>query len=203
MTKIRKPRTPKIDKLAARKLKDAISDTDLFSTGVRFEYYETLRERGELPTSFIAFEAVAALAGGKNSQRNDEELKSIWPESWGEHGVTIPLKVALTLSSYWRDYRKSKSEFTMGEMLELEGGYKGARRIKSRLDTIDKDLVLAREVEFKYLFGQFEDKPVHLKDAITFVANMHKISFAQVKSAHKFHREFIRNRLREIGVLTG
>ena len=100
-----KSRAPEVDEdglaayLTSRDLK-------LVGLGNRFAQLEKLMQAKEIPNSYIAFEGIAALLGGRIEGYSDDELRPSWPESWGSGEVTVPATLLNALSGAWLEYKK-------------------------------------------------------------------------------------------------
>ena len=202
---MRNKRTPRIPKVNADNVlgfDEYIGDVKLFRSYQRFLYYEFLRANEQLNTAYIALDVISALASAKNEGRSDEKLKGIWPEEWGKTSVSVPLNIALTLAHLWHCYLDDDFEKSLGEVFGVEGGEQGAHRLKSKLNTLDKHLVLAREVEILYLSSQFGDTQVSQEEAITEIANRHELSYETVLRAHRELKPFIRKSLTQLEILS-
>ena len=179
-----KSRAPEVDEdglaayLTSRDLK-------LVGLGNRFAQLEKLMQAKEIPNSYIAFEGIAALLGGRIEGYSDDELRPSWPESWGSGEVTVPATLLNALSGAWLEYKKDVPGRTFGEVLGLEGGGQGRQRSVSRQITRDKRRQLGNEVAFIYAKpGENGERP-SLAAAIEEVATKHGISFETVEGAYK------------------
>ena len=85
---------------------------------------------------------------------------------------------------------------------DWKGGEQGPHRMKSKLSTLDKHLVLAREVEILYLSSQFGETQVTLEEAIIEIANKHELSYETVIRAHRELKPFIRESLTQLEILS-
>jgi len=199
----RAPRTPEVNAENVFGFDEAISDAELFRCYHRFLYQEFLRSKELTSEAYIALDVVSALARAKNEGRSDDELKGIWPEEWGNTSVSVPLHIALIIAQLWQCYLDDDFEKSLGEVFGLEGGEQGAHRMKSKLSTLDKHLVLAREVEILYLSSQFDGNHVTQEEAINEIAIKHELSYETVLRAHREQKSFIRKSLMQLGILSG
>ena len=136
---------PELDKegLAAFK---AEQDLKLFGLRSRFAEFEELRRSGNLPTSFIAFEGLSALLGARLSGYSDADIRACWPEDWGGGEVTVPAAFLQVLGAAWLTYKEDVPGKTFGEILRLEGGGQGRKRVVSVQKTRDRHHRLGTEV---------------------------------------------------------
>jgi len=199
----RKSRAPIVSIEGLKEHKEAISDPELWQLNNRFEGFERLRKEGVLNTPFIALEALGALSGGLVSGRTEDEMKTTWPQEWGQETITVPLALLLALRDVWTDYKQAPTGKKLGEAFKIEGGKQGGQPMKSKLATIDNARKLAREVEVIYYRKEGEENTERLDDAIQTVATKYEVSFETVSDAHKKHRDNIRRVGADIGVLKG
>ncbi len=203
MKRTRKKRAPDISTENIAEFNEKFDDLELFRLGCRFEYFEELREKYDIPTTYVALEAIGALAQARSCGRTDQKLKEIWPESWGAESVSLPLGVVLVLSEIWKIYLQDEFGKTMGEAFGIEGSTQGKHQIKSKLATFDRHLVYARDVEILYLGSQNSDAPLSLEAAFDAVATKNGVGLDTIKGAHKKFRDYIRGHLRDLQILRG
>ena len=203
MTRKRKSRAPVVDQETLKKLKANIKDDELLQLAYRMEILEELRKTGTLNTPYIALEALGALSGGLLGGRTEDELQTTWPKAWGNEKITLPLALILALRDGWDNYRQAPTGQTLGEALQIEGGGQGRHPMKAKLATIDRARFLARKIEAIYQRVEGDPNPMHLKDAIFKVASENEVSFEMAEEAHKTHRDDIRNREIDLGILKG
>lgn len=199
----RKARAPIISKEGLKQHKEAISDPELWQLNNRLEELERLRKAGVLNTPFIALEALGALSDGLVNGRTEDELRTTWPQKWGQETVTVPLVLLHALREAWSDYKQAPTGKNLGESFKIEGGEQGKHPMKSKLATIDNARRLAGEVEALYYQIEGEEDTMRLEDAIQTVASANNVSFATAKEAHKKHRDYVRSGLTDVGVLKG
>lgn len=199
----RKSRAPTVSIEGLKQHKEAISDRELWQLNNRFEELERLRKEGVLNTRFIALEALGALSDFLVSEKTENELKTTWPQEWGQETVTVPLVLLLALRDAWTDYKQAPTGKKLGESFKIEGGKQGGHPMKAKLATIDNARKLAREVEVIYFRIEGEENTARLDDAIQTVATKNKLSFGTVEEAHSEHRDYIRSGLTDVGVLKG
>lgn len=197
-----KSRAPEVDEegLAAYL---ATPNRKLVGLGNRFAQVEKLMQSKNIPNSYIAFEGMAALLGARIEGYSDEELKAIWPESWGTDEVAVPAKLLNALSAAWVKYKEDVSGRTFGEVLGLEGGGQGKKRSVSLQITRDKDRRLANEVVIIYLSPTENGERSTRDAAISQVAERHDLTFETVDEAYKKYGQSAIFELKQQGILKG
>ena len=203
MTHVRKSRAPKIDLEALKLFQAALEKPELLQFSQRFEKFENMRRAGELPTTFIAFEAISALLGGLVAGHSEEELKNCWPADWGSATIELPITLINTLVTAWSDYSQNFDQSSMGKVFKLEGDGSNTRRILRKIADLNKGLSLANAVEVEYLAGQFDEERVTLEMAIEKVSDAHGAAFDTVRKAHRRYRSEVRDNLALMGILIG
>ena len=203
MKRTRRKRAPDINTKNKEAFNKRFDDLELFRLACRFKYFEELREKHDIPTTYVALESIGALVQARSCGRTDQKLKEIWPESWGAESVSLPLGVVLVLSEIWKIYLKDEFGKTMGEAFGIEGRSQGKHQIKSKVATFDRHLVYARDVEILYLESQGSDQPLSLEASIDAVAEKNGVGVETIKSAHKKFRDYIRGHLRDLEILRG
>lgn len=195
-----KPRPPKINREELSKRK---ADTNnITKLKARLKLFEDERRDGKKPTTYIAFETLAALYGGRLEGHTDEELREAWPSDWGSETLLVPAALINALSSAWFDYQKAPSGKTLGEAFKLEGGGQGKKRIKDIQNTSDKTRNLSYQVELQYLSQSGTSHPISLEDVYANVAEEYKVSDETVRKAHQKYGSFVRRTLKEQGIIT-
>jgi hypothetical protein len=120
-------------------------------TKSRQDQFEASRKAEELPTTYIAMEALAAMSGARISGYSDEELRSTWPETWGGTPVAVPLSLLLAQAAPWIKYLGAGPGVTLGEAFKLEGGGQGLQRVKQSQQNADEQRAIANKQVALYL----------------------------------------------------
>lgn len=159
--------------------------SDLDTLSARFRQFEASRKAEELPTTYIALEALAAMSGARISGYSDEELRSTWPETWGGTPVAVPLSLLLALAVPWIKYLGAGPGVTVGEAFKLEGGGQGVQRVKKSQQNSDKDRALAIKQIALYLAQGAAGQPRSWEWVSDKVAGEQGLSFEKVNEARK------------------
>jgi len=159
--------------------------SDLDTLSARFRQFEASRKAEELPTTYIALEALAAMSGARISGYSDEELRSTWPETWGGTPVAVPLSLLLALAVPWIKYLGAGPGVTVGEAFKLEGGGQGVQRVKKSQQNADKDRALAIKQIALYVAQGPADQPRSWEWVSDTVAGEQGLSFEKVNEARK------------------
>ena len=191
---------PELDKerLAAFK---AEQDLKLFALRSRFAEFEELRRSGNLPTSFIAFEGLSALLGARLSGYSDADIRACWPEDWGGGEVTVPAAFLQVLGAAWLTYKEDVPGKTFGEILRLEGGGQGRKRVVSVQKTRDRHHRLGTEVALLYIGIPGNGVKPKIADAIAAIADKHDVSPETVQDAYKMYGWPLVERAQKLGIL--
>jgi hypothetical protein len=203
MTQNRKSRSEKLDLEKLKAIRGDLKAPEILQMSQRLEYYEELRLQGELPTTFIALEALSMLVGGREEGHSKEALSSAWPNDWDEETFEVPKHLIAALVTPWLSYKELEGEKSLGQVFGLEPSLSTSRKTVTSMKVKDQHLSLANEVELNYLGAGTEGKGSTLEAVIEGVASANNISFETVKNAHKAHKERIRNGLRSVGLLRG
>ena len=203
MTQNRKSRSEKLDLEKLKAIRADLKAPEILQMSQRLEYYEELRLQGELPTTFIALEALSMLVGGLEEGHSKEALSSAWPNDWDEETFEVPKHLIAALVTPWLSYKELEGEKSLGQVFGLEPSLSTSRKTVTSMKVKDQHLSLANEVELNYLAAGTEGKGSTLEAIIEGVASAKDISFETVKNAHKAHKERIRNGLRSVGLLRG
>ena len=203
MTQNRKSRSEKLDLEKLKAIRADLKAPEILQMSQRLEYYEELRLQGELPTTFIALEALSMLVGGLEEGHSKEALSSAWPNDWDEETFEVPKHLIAALVTPWLSYKELEGEKSLGQVFGLEPSLSTSRKTVTSMKVKDQHLSLANEVELNYLAAGTDGKGSALEAVIEGVASANNISFETVKNAHKAHKERIRNGLRSVGLLRG
>ena len=203
MTQNRKSRSEKLDLEKLKAIRGDLKAPEILQMSQRLEYYEELRLQGELPTTFIALEALSMLVGGREEGHSKEALSSAWPNDWEEETFEVPERLIVALVTPWIKYKELEGEKSLGKVFGLEPSLSTSRKTVTSMKVKDQHLSLANEVELNYLAAGTDGKGSALEAVIEGVASANNISFETVKNAHKAHKERIRNGLRSVGLLRG
>lgn len=207
MTKRRKIRAPDIDLEALRALKGDPYRLQLLQLEKRFEQFEELRQAKKLPTTFIAFEALAALNGALSQGFDQRELQSTWPKDWGTRTVEVPEALIIVLAMAWQDYRGEYKTKSMAQAFGLEGKGTNTRKRLRKMEDEDRDRGWANEVALEYLLAKFEAEPPNLEMIIHKVADRHSDGTTDksvsIRRAYDRFKGAIYANLRALGVLRG
>ncbi len=151
----------------------------------RFLQFEERRQAQELGTPHIAFEALSSLLGGQMQGYSDDELRSCWPEAWGEATVSVPASLLDALTYYWARYREDTAGRTIGEVFGLEGGGQGRQRSITAQNKSDLHRGYANAVLRLYTRTGDENDHLTLTKAIEQVAEDMGVSHETVEAAYK------------------
>jgi hypothetical protein len=199
-----KPRPPTLNIDALTNLKANTDKIDVLKA--RLLQFEKLRIEKKLPTTYIAFEALSSLLGGRVEGHSDCELRRAWPECWGDSTVEVPATLLKALTSAWDEYKGATSGRSLGEVFGVEGGGQGRSKMKNKQATRDFHQRLANEVASFYVAAGAagEDaQPISLEEACAHIAQQYSISAELVKKAYaKYNPETLKG-LKEKGILKG
>jgi len=73
----------------------------LLQLSQRLEIFEERREEKILTTTFVAFEAIAAIFGAGKEGFTDEQIRGCFPVEWGDSTVEIPSALIRVLAEAW------------------------------------------------------------------------------------------------------
>ena len=171
-------------------------DLTLESLKNRFAQLEALRANNELTTTYLAFEGLSALLGGRMEGYSDDELRNSWPSSWGNRTVAVPAALLHALAESWVKYKKSDSGTTLGEAFQLEGGGQGKSRLKDKQATRDQNRKHARDV-----VALRWQKGISLECAFGEIAERREVSIDTVRAAYKKYGKAIERDAAAVGIL--
>ena len=191
---------PELDKAGLAAFK-AEQDLKLFALRSRFAEFEELRRSGNLPTSFIAFEGLSALLGARLSGYSDADIRACWPEEWGGGEVTVPAAFLQVLGAAWLTYKEDVPGKTFGEILRLEGGGQGRKRVVSVQKTRDRHHRIGTEVALLYIGIPGNGVKPKIADAIAAIADKHDVSPETVQDAYKMYGWPLVERAQKLGIL--
>ena len=194
-----KPRPPKVNEENLKETKSQTSPITKLKS--RFEIFEEMRKKEEIPKTYIAFEAFCALYGGRLEGYTDDELRKSWPKDWDCNTLTLPAVLVQALTSAWVDYQKAPIGKTLGEAFQLEGGGQGKKKIKDTLKTIDKARSLSNQVEINYLSAGETSHSISLEEVYHNVAEENDVSFDTVRKAHLKYGKDTRKELKGRGII--
>ena len=174
----------------------------------RLRILEEQRKLGELTTTYIALDALGALAGAAVAGVPENKARAVWPEDWGQDEVKVPLALLLALRDAWAVYRDGPSGQTLGEAFGLEGRGQGKHKMRDRQKQRDRQRKLCAQVCMDYLLAPVLGEAISLEAAINQVAQREGVSFQTVREAHKRYRREIewkmdRMRFVQHGLLSG
>ncbi|WP_149754622.1 hypothetical protein [Roseivivax sediminis] len=193
-----KPRPPIVNADALAGGRDDIS-----ALAARLRQYEALRNQGEITTSFIAFEAIAALMGGIAEGYSEDEIAKAWPrEVWGTDTVSVPAALLRQIAQCWIKYRDPENESTLGEVFRVEGRGAGSHRAASIQRTRDKSRRLANLAIVKYLAEGASKEPLSVEAACAHVAEQEGVKSGTVEKAWKKYKPEIWPQLIEMGLIS-
>ena len=166
-----------------------------------------MRQEKKLPTTFIAFEALAALSGAVSQGFDPKELQSTWPKDWGSRTVEVPEALIIALAVAWQGYRGTYNSKSMAQAFGLEGEGINTRKTLRKIDDEDRDRVWANEVALEYLLAKFEAEPPNLEMIIHKVADKYSDGTTDksvsIRRAYDRFKNSIYASLRALGVLRG
>ena len=157
-----------------------------------FRNLEIERKNANLPTTYIAFEAIRNMVAGRIEGYEDQDLLELYPEEWGQETLTVPAAILRSLVSRWIAYIEAPEGKSLGEAFGLEGGGQGSHRIKSKMKTLMKHRKIANAVEVEYLLANHQGQPISERKACEIVSEREQLSFAKVEAAHKKLKKQIR-----------
>ena len=184
-----KPRPPKVNEKKLKKAKSQINPMTQLKS--RFEIFEEMRKKEEIPKTYIALEAFCALYGGRLEGYTDDEIRKSWPKDWGSETLTVPAVLVQALTSAWVDYQKAPSGKTLGEAFKLEGGGQGKQKIKDSIKTIFKNRQLNNEVILNYLSVDEKGQSISVDQAISNVSTEKNVSEETGISQSKIRKSLI------------
>jgi len=197
-----KGRPPKLD-LEKLKLSKEDADVNLEALKSRWEQYEKLRKNGEMPTSFIALEAMSVVAVAAEQGLSEEQIQSSFPEEWGRETFNIPVSFLNVIRDCWSRYRGSET-LLMGQAFGVENlKGQGSHPVKSKISTIDLHRKYARRVIQEYYVPDQQDNPLALIDVYANVAADLNVSIDTVKAAYLKYGPKIKAGLKEKGLILG
>jgi hypothetical protein len=197
-----KSRAPEVDEegLTARRSGHGLK---LFGLHKQFAEYEAKIRVGELPSSYVAIDAIASLLCARIEGCSDAELRACWPSSWGNSEVTLPTALIYHISQAWIEYGKDSAGKTSGAVLGLEGGGKGRKGAVAAQRKRKQHNEYGRQVALLYTGLSAASNRPTLDKAIEEISEMHNVSFETVESAYKkYGRPLIEDALR-LGILKG
>lgn len=182
-------------KIKAKKLnpeKMASGNSNDLAVQYYFRNLEIERENGNLPTQYIAFEAIQNLVAGRTEGYEDRELLDLYPDEWGQETFTVPAAILRSLVSGWVKYIEADNGKSLGEAFGLEGGGQGSHPTKSKMSTLMKHRKIANAVEVEYLLANHRGMPISEFKACEIVSEREGLSFETVEAAHKKLKKQIR-----------
>ena len=193
-----KPRPPKVNE---ENLKEAKSQTSpITKLKLRLETLEEEREKGNLTTTYIAFEAMGAIFNGIKEGYSYEDILEAYPVDWGSEQIILPSALIAPLVDVWSEYRATNCEKPLGEVLGLEGGGQGKSSAKKKLKTIIYHRNLAYRVETQY-YKRAEIEPISLRKAIKNIALQEGITVDTVEKAHRKYYKNFRKELLDLEII--
>lgn len=184
----------------ARFRKD-VEYSQLLQLSQRFAIYEERRAAGGIPNTFIALEALGALAGAISEGFDTEQIRDCWPTEWGDRTVEVPAVLVATIARAWLDYKNNYDQKSMGQSFKLEAEGSKTRKIVTSSNKSDKDLRLTNAVELEYWGALNDEHPISYETAIELVAKSHGASEEVVRKAHLRTKRTVRNHLIKMGIL--
>jgi hypothetical protein len=115
-----KPKPPALDVVQLRRFN--AEPSELKALRARLRQLETSLRAKEVPTTYIALDALSAFVRGRLDGHSDTELRETWPSDWGEQTITVPLALLAELARGWENYTEPSNGATLGEAMKLEGG---------------------------------------------------------------------------------
>ena len=195
-----KGRPPKLD-LEKLKLSKEDADVTLEALKSRWEQYEKLRKNGEMPTSFIALEAMSVVATAAEQGLSEEQIQSSFPKEWGTETFNIPVSFLNVIRDCWFRYRGSET-LPMGQAFGVENlKGQGSHLVKSKISTVDLHRKYARRVIQEYYVPDQQDNPLPLIDVYANVAADLNTSIDTVKTAYLKYGPKIKAGLKEKGII--
>jgi hypothetical protein len=194
-----KPRPPKFNRERLRQSMDQSEGEKLLQKlADRLEILEDLLKRKKTNTTYVAFEALTNFFHLHAYGLTDAQLKETWPDSWGQHTITVPTALLREIAEGWVDYLKAPSGTTLGEAMGLEGGGQGRQPLKSTAQQESRDLARVNAVLVEYTDASLGTEPISLQAAQERVAEERGESLETIRKAHKKHystvKEFLTKR---------
>jgi hypothetical protein len=119
----------------------------------RFNMLDEYRKKDNLPTTYIALEALSFFQACREQGYTDDRLRVAWSEPWGKEEVVVPSALLNTLMTAWLTYRDAPSGTTSGESFGLEGDAQGKSKKHKLQMTRDHSRGIAQQVEIEYRIG--------------------------------------------------
>ena len=159
---------------------------------------ERLREKGEIPTSLIAFEVLKTIHDGiEHGFTNDDLLETI-PKALGDETITIPVAAARSLLSAWNNFKYTDKP-NMEKSFGLDG-HGQRRKPFTKLEIHKNEKYYTRRIfELRFL-ARMDGKKLTVDIAAEQVAEEESISVQSVKNAYKKHRRHFAELFKEHGI---
>ena len=204
MKKSRKKRAPIVLTEGLKSVtQDKSRDDELERLKARLIQFENLRQDEVLNKTFIAFEALSAIAGASLAGKSEDAVRNTWPKTWGDETISVPLPLVLELRDAWLLYRTQDFNQSLGEAFRVEGRGQGKKPMKDVLANLDAARRHANDVEIAYIAHNNGGAEASLEQVYEEIADAEGIAPETVKRHHRTHKEKIREQLIEKGVLKG
>ena len=201
MTRKSNARSYQIDVDALERFNSDIVYRQLLQLSQRLEIFEERREEKILTTTFVAFEAIAAIFGAGKEGFTDEQIRGCFPVEWGDSTVEIPSALIRDLAEAWMSYKHNYNQVSMGQSFGLEAAGTNARKMITACEDADRHLSLANAVELAYWAASATEQPLSFEAAIAEVSQARGASYEAVRRAHSKHKEFVRKQLIKMEIL--
>lgn len=171
------------------------------------QQYESLMKKGDIPNTFIAFEAFSMLVNGLKAGISAKRLAEIWPDEWDNRTVQVPIQLLFAIEAAWATYVGADGEKSLGQAFGMEGSLSTGRKALTKRNIIKRQRRYANAVELEYLSSGDEGKGKTLQTVYEDVADAFSRSEGKtvpVETIINAHKEFgkeIRNQLKMMGII--
>jgi hypothetical protein len=188
-----------VDALA--RIKSDVAHRELLQLSQRLEIFEERRKEEILTTTFIAFDAIAAVVGARKEGFASEQIRGCFPAEWGDSTVEIPTVLISVLAEAWMRYKEDYSTRSMGQSFGLEATSTNTRKMMTTCEDADRHLRLANAVELAYWAASTSEQPISFETAIAQVSEARGASYEVVRRAHSKYKDHVRKQLITFGLL--
>ena len=205
--KRRKSRAPELDLVALKQFRENLEAPEIFRMHQLLQHYEVLRRKGDIPTTLIAFETIATLAGGLNAGVDPAKFCEAWPEGWDKRTIEVPVQLLFELQVAWVTYVEADGAKSLGQAFGMEGSLSAGRKALTKRNIARAQLRYANAVELEYLSSGSDGKGKTLQSVYEEVADDFSrsegktIPVETIINAHKEFGKEIRNQLKLLGIV--
>lgn len=205
--KRRKSRAPELDLVALKQFRENLETPEIFRMHQLLQHYEVLRRKGDIPTTLIAFETIAMLAGGLNAGIDPAKFCEAWPEGWDKRTVEVPVQLLFELRVGWVTYVEADGAKSLGQAFGMEASLSAGRKALTKRNIARARLRYANAVELEYLSSGSDGKGKTLQSVYEKVADDFSrsegktIPVETIINAHKEFGKEIRNQLELLGIV--